>query len=237
MNYTDIIREREYAETCIYKVASLLKKAQQAQETNKEKKEKEKEDKRQSEMDEVDTQRAVNPRSSRHQRGKYHSQMWGGLTSSLALGGAVATVAGLIAAIRNKSALTGVGNKLIDGLNKGLNQRQALPQIPDTSKTWQKALTDAAVAGGIAFGTGALTQAGGRVLGKLVGPRSLAKQRAYDASKGTSAVNLLIPGAAQFNNARTSATKDEQDAMLRQMLLQNAMEKHASKKAGHITRN
>lgn len=70
--------------------------------------------------------------------------------------------------------------------------------------------------GGLSLG--ALSNLFGGLSGIIAGPRTLARQGAYNASIGDTILNYLAPGKASFNKARTRATKDEQDARIQELL-------------------
>lgn len=85
---------------------------------------------------------------------------------------------------------------------------------------WEGAGKGAAIGAGTGGGLSLAMNAGGKALGALVGPRTLAEQKKYDGSKGQTALNYLLPGAATFSRERTQATsEDEQQALERQRLL------------------
>lgn len=76
----------------------------------------------------------------------------------------------------------------------------------------------ASAGAGAGLGLSLLAALIGKLSGSISGPRTMQDQLAYNSSSGSTWLNYLLPGAAQYNKTVTQATKDQQDALLQELL-------------------
>ena len=81
----------------------------------------------------------------------------------------------------------------------------------------------AAIGSAVGVLAGLLAHGWGKGLAGLAGPRTLKKQKDYNSSVGQTLGNYFVPGMAGWNKMRTALTKDEQDAVLQELLLKSKL--------------
>ena len=180
--------------------AEMLKKAAEEEENKKAKKKAENEA----------------SKSERRRAGKWHSENFGGLTSTL--------TSGLLGALIGGGLGSGVKDYLKDPstgetiMVPGEKEGEIEPSVKGT-----RTAAGAVIGGATGVLAALLANKLGRGLSGFAGPRTLAKQKAYNESAGQTVGNYLVPGMSGWNKARTAMTKDEQDAVLQELLLKSKL--------------
>lgn len=159
-------------------------------------------------------------KSERRRAGKWHSERLGGGTSILTSGLLGALIGGGIEKGMKIPALSDPGVGMPEGsMERGPILDEKGNQVYVGDRGWK----GAAIGGAVGVLASLLAHSWGKGLAALAGPRTLKKQKDYNASVGQTLGNYFVPGMAGWNKTRTALTKDEQDAVLQELLLKTKL--------------